>query len=412
VLNPLSASELRVLNICYAISTVKEMQNRRRKAFASGTVKLISPMAKHLQYLTKRLRLASAMALGVLLVACTSNAPSQSSSVPPQTVAIVNGRPISSKLYEMYLKNGRAELGLDANTEEGRRKLDQLRAEIVSELIDRMLIAEEAEHRGLSIPPDKLVEAERKAIAELGGERSYDSYLAEHHLTRDEYQDVVRMQLYGEMIRSEINKTLSITADEIKAYYEARRGDHDFQQQERVTASHILIAARANLISRQLEREKGLTGEALKKSIRDEMGRRRQRAVEIRRRATAGSDFAALARQFSEDPGTRESGGALGTFGRASHPAAFDAAAFKLKPGAISDVVQTEYGFHVIKVSAHESTRTQPLAEATVEISRRLLGELEAKTLTDWLRSARQKGSISINGPFRFGALKNEFPAK
>ena len=349
-----------------------------------------------------------AITLGALFVACTSNAPSQSSSVTPQTVATVNGRSISAKLYEMYLKNGRAELGIDSNTEEARRKLDQLREAIVSELIDRTLIAEEAERRGLSIPPDKMAEAERKAIAELGGEQSYDAYLGEHHLTRDEYRGVVRKQLYGEMIRSEITKTFSITDEEIKVYYAAHQGDHDFQQQERVNAAHILIAARPNLISQQLEREKGLAGDALKKSVREEMERRRQRAVAIRRKAASGSDFASLAREFSEDPGTRETGGSLGVFGRASHPPAFDAAAFKLKPGAISDVVQTEYGFHVIKVLAHELMRTQTLSDATPEIRRRLLGEREAKALTDWLREARQKASIRINEPFRFGALKKE----
>ncbi len=369
-------------------------------------------MSKHFQYPTKRLRVASVIALGALLVACTSNAPSQSGSATaqPQTVATVNGGPISSKLYEMYVKNGRAELGLDPNTEEGRHKLDQLREAIVSELIDRTLIAQAAERRGLSIPPDKMAEAERKAIAELGGEQGYEAYLAEHRLTRDDYRDTVRMQLYGEMVRREINKTLSITADEIKGYYAAHQEDQNFQQRERITAAHILIAARPNLISQQLEREQSLAGETLRKSVRDEMGRRRERAVELRRKAASGGDFAALARQFSEDAGTRESGGSLGAFGRGSHPTAFDDAAFKLKAGAVSEVVQTEYGFHVIKVSVHEPARTQTLTEATPEIRRRLLSEREAKNLVDWLRSARQKASIRINEAFRFGALKNEFP--
>jgi parvulin-like peptidyl-prolyl isomerase len=302
-------------------------------------------------------------------------------------------------------------LGLDTNTDEGRRKLEQLREAIVSELIDRTLIAQEAERRGLVIAPEQMAEAERKAIAELGGDRSYDSYLIEHRLSRDDYREIVRMQLYGEMIRSELNKTLAITLEEIKTYYAAHRGDRDFQQQERVTAAHILIAAQPNLISQQLGREKSLAGEALRKSVREEMERRYQRAAGLRRQA-AGGDFAGVARRFSEDPGTRESGGDLGTFGRGSHPAAFDEAAFKLKAGALSDVVQTEYGFHIIKVSAHEATRNQTLEEATPEIRRRLLAQREAKNLTGWLKDARRKASITINEPFRFGALKDEFPTK
>jgi parvulin-like peptidyl-prolyl isomerase len=352
-----------------------------------------------------KLRVASVIALGALLVACTSNAPSQSSSTTtlPPVVATVNGHPISTKLYEMYLKNGRAELGLDTNTEEGRRKLDQLREAIVSELIDRTLITQEAERRGLSILPEKMAEAERKAIADLGGDQPYNTYLAEHHLSRDEYRETVRMQISGELIRNELNKTLSVTDEEIKAYYTSHQGEQDFQQQERVTAAHILIAARPNLISQQLERDKKLAGEALGKAVREEMERRRQQALALRRQATSGVDFANLAHQASEDAGTRAQGGDLGTFGRASHPAAFDDAAFKLKPGGISEVVQTEYGFHVIKVSSHEPARTQTLTEATPEIRRRLLAEREATNLSDWLREARGKASIQINEAFRFG---------
>jgi hypothetical protein len=70
-----------------------------------------------------------------------------------EPVATVNGKPIPAKIYEMYLKNGRDALELDPNSEEGRRKLDQLREGIVSELIDRVVIADEAGRLGLAIPP-------------------------------------------------------------------------------------------------------------------------------------------------------------------------------------------------------------------------------------------------------------------
>ncbi|HVQ40362.1 MAG TPA: peptidylprolyl isomerase [Pyrinomonadaceae bacterium] len=367
---------------------------------------------QRLQRLAKKLRLATVIVLGAMVVACSCNTPSQSSSTTTSgIVATVDRSPISSKLYDMYLKNGRAELGLDPNTDEGRRKIDQLREAIVSELIDRTLIAQEASRRGLAIQPDQMAEAERRAITELGGEQNYDAYLAEHSLSRNEYRDIIEMQLYGEMIRSELNKGLSVSEDDIKVYYDAHQAEPAFQQNERVTAAHILIAARANLISQQLGREKGLAGEALARAVREEMERRRQRAADLRRKAAAGADFAALARQFSEDPGTRGSGGSLGTFGRGSHPASFDEATFKLKSGATSEVVQTEYGFHVIKVSAREAGRRQALTEAAPEIRRRLLAEREAKNLADWLRAARQKASIRINEPYRFGALKSEFPA-
>src|SRR5437588_515032 len=93
------------------------------------------------------------LAFCIALVGCgggtssQSNASSNANEQLPPVVATVNDRPIPTKLYEMYLKNGRDALGLDQNSDEGRRKLDQLKEGIVSELIDRTLIAQEAEAR-------------------------------------------------------------------------------------------------------------------------------------------------------------------------------------------------------------------------------------------------------------------------
>lgn len=329
----------------------------------------------------------------------------------PPAIAKVEGQLISAKLYAMYLKNGREAMELDENTEEGRRKLDQLREGIVSELIDRALIFAESKRRGLQIAPEKLKDAEQRSIVDLGGPQRYDSYLAEHGLSRDEYREVIAQQLYGDLIRTELTRDLAVSEAEIKIYYDAHRRDSKFQLPELVTAAHILISARPSLIEKQIGQEKGLTGEALTAAVRAEVKRRRQVAEELRKKAIKGSDFSALARQWSEDPGTRERGGDLGSFPRNSHSAAFDEVAFTLKPGRISPVVQTEYGFHVIKVSTRQGARTQTLNEATPEIRKRLFAEKEANRLSEWLKEARRKASIRISEPFRFGALKNEFPA-
>lgn len=372
-------------------------------------------MAYQLRPYTLKLQAVVALACCVFSLACAGNTSSTQSGANaaelPAVVATVNDRPISTRLYEMYLKNGREELGLDPKTEEGRAKLDQLREGIVSEMIDRTLIAQEAERRGLSIPPEKMRAAEERTVQQFGGEQKYDAYLAEHRLTRDEYREIIKSEIYGELMRQDLSKGLAVTDEEISKYYEAHKMEPQFQRPELVTASHILINARPNLISQQLQRERNLSGEALAKASREELDKRRKLAEDVRRRAAAGADFAALARQYSEDPSSREQGGSLGTFARNSHTSGFDDAAFALQPGQLSAVVQTEYGFHVIKVTSREAARAQTLAEATPEIRRLLMAEREAAKLTESLRELRRKARVRLNEPFRFGALKNEFPS-
>lgn len=355
------------------------------------------------------LLLTAALLLSAGCGSTSSQSSNRADTLPP-VVATVADRPIATRLYEMYLKNGREELGLDPNTEDGRKKLEQLREGIVSELIDRTLVAQEAERRGLSIPTEQMAKAEQRAIEEFGGDQKYDIYLGAHKLTRDEYREVIKMEIYGGLLRQDLSKGLNVSDEEIQKYYEAHKTDQPFQLPERVTASHILIAARPNVISQQLQQEKNLTGDELKTATNAEMAKRRKMAEELRRKAASGADFAALARQSSEDPSSRDKGGDLGTFPRDTHTRAFDTAAFAVKPGSLSEVVQSDFGYHIIKVKAHEQARAMTLVEARDEVRNRLMGEREAGRLTDWLKEARHKTKIHVNEPFRLGALKTEFP--
>jgi len=361
------------------------------------------------------------LASGLLLAACAcaSRSPSASAtqaggqSPLPPVVAVVDGREIPTKIFEMYLKNGREELGLSDATEEGRRKIELLREGVVSDLIDRALIVGEAERRGLRVSAERMAEAERAAVARLGGEEKFKDYLAEHRLTREEYMtQVVRGELYAELMRAELSKDVSIKEEEIKAYYARHRRDPDFQLPERVRASHILVAARPQQVAQQLSRERRLAGDALESAVREEMARRRARAEDLRRQGVAaGAGFAALARAHSDDEGTRGRGGDRGLFARDSHARAPDGGAFSLKPGRTSRVVQTEYGFHVVRVSVHEMARPQTLDEATPEIRRRLFAPREAELLSDWLQQARRQAKVHINEPFRIGKLRDRFPS-
>ena len=101
----------------------------------------------------------------------------------------------------------------------------------------------------------------------------------------------------------------------------------------------------------------------------------RKRAEGVLKQVKAGKDFAALAKEHSQDPGSAVQGGDLGFFPRGQMVGPFDEAAFTLAPGAISDLVETQFGFHIIRVVEKQAARTVPLEEVKPKLDEFLLNQ-------------------------------------
>ena len=154
-----------------------------------------------------------------------------------------------------------------------------------------------------------------------------------------------------------------ISDAEIRNFYDQNR--YRFETPDRVRPSHILFLT----INPD-------TGAAMSDA---EKAAKRTLANEVLAKVKAGEDFAELAKQYSEDPGNKEEGGDLGFVARGQlGTAVLEDSAFALQPGEVSDVVETEYGFHVIKMNERESAVRKPLEEVREEIIGDLRAEKEA----------------------------------
>jgi peptidyl-prolyl cis-trans isomerase D len=210
-----------------------------------------------------------------------------------------------------------------------------------------------------------------------------DADLAAHfEKNKESYRVGEKRQIrYALVDVDQVRQATTVPDAEIEAFY--KQNNAQYSTPEQATASHILFKIEG----------------------KDENAVRTQ-AEEVLKRAKAGEDFAALAKQYSEDDSNNTNGGSLGTFGRGAMVPEFEQAAFAMKPGEVSDLVKTSFGFHIIKVEKVDPAATRPLAEVRAEIEDQLKWqkaqqqaeqnakalESQMKTAADLDRLAKERG--------------------
>ncbi len=148
-----------------------------------------------------------------------------------------------------------------------------------------------------------------------------------------------------------------VTNQQVEAYYQQHQ--KDFQVPEEVKVRHILI---------KVDKGADAKTDAAAKA----------KAEDLLKQIKGGADFAALAKANSDDPGSKEQGGELGMIQRGVTVPPFEKAAFALQPGQISDVVKTDFGYHIIKVEEKETAHLKPLEEVKAQILATLTRQQEA----------------------------------
>lgn len=171
-------------------------------------------------------------------------------------------------------------------------------------------------------------------------------------------------------VQKEIVGKINLTEKDYEAYYNTHK--KEFENPEMVRARHILVAVKPN-------------------ATEDEKKAAKKKADELLEKAKKGEDFATLASEHSDDPGSKAKGGDLGFFTTGSMVGKFEQAAYALKPGEISEVVETEFGYHIIKqeerkaaeLPAYETIKEQVKARATQAIQQERISAFLEKAMKD-----------------------------
>ncbi len=320
-----------------------------------------------------------AMTLVLAAFFCTLfTPPVWSAPAPPDdgVAARVNGVVIPQRDVDALVEQELARyqrLGVSSpDTGEQRKNIRQIK---LDQLIGTELLLQES--RGLKIADlDSRVGAEIDAIKrQYGGDEAYRRYLEVRHISHEQFvkrlEDKLRLEAY---LESQGIGADAVGEDEIRAFYEKNRS---FVQKEAVKVRHILVQARPD-------------------APEDARRAARGKASEILRKVREGSDFVVLAAESSDCARSKTEGGALGFVERGFMPAEFDAVAFALSAGETSDLVETEHGFHIIRV---EERREQGRVEyqGVREFIRKYLAEQQRPRLVEeHTRALRARADVTV----------------
>ena len=224
---------------------------------------------------------------------------------------------------------------------------DQKKADMLNQIITNMVIADVARKQEFDRKPDIMEKMK---------------YVINGFLTLEYIERVVAAEV-------------SLTEEEIKNYYEENIAR--FSMQEQVRARYIMIKIDA-------EMDNSAKQDARKK------------AEEILTRVRNGGDFAALAKEYSEDQASRNRGGYMGWFGRGSMLPEFEAAAFALQSGETSEIVETSRGYYLIKVEERREGEVKPLEDVREMIEGPLLVEKKRETIKNFVQQAMQDARAEV----------------
>ena len=313
---------------------------------------------------------ASAVALGLVLLAWPAHA-----RVVEKIAALVGDDLILQSEVEDRATPLLADIASIANPSERDARINAIRREVLERLIDDQLLAQQATELKLTASNDEIDRAIEQIKRDYGlSDTQLKDELRKQGLSMAAYRiNTKREILKYRVLNIAVGSKINVGDSEVQSYYDRHMKSANLQ----VRASQIFIAIPENADNATVvEREK------LAKSLLD--------------RAQKGEDFAKLAREYSEDAGTRAEGGDLGFISRDILPKPMEELVFSMNVGDVRGPVRADRGFHVIKVVDKHAKESKPFAEVQDDIRIRLRQREMERQSKIYLSDLRKKVLVDI----------------
>lgn len=315
----------------------------------------------------------SAMICAISFYSCATNGTDVlAEPVEDYTVAVVNGSAIKYAEYKQELDSTYRQFHETGQLVDG-TMYEQLKGEILESLINLRLLYQHSQTKGIQANDSEVESYYQARVAKYPSKSDYRKSIKEAGLTDSDIKMRIRRTLGAQkFVEAYIAPKVTVSEAEVQAYYEAN--PNEFEHNVLVHAAHILIKVSP------------LAEDETKRKAKEKL-------LEIRAKVLAGADFAEMAKKYSEGP-SKANGGDLGYFGYAQMAPTFETAAFSLRPGEISQVVSTQFGYHLIKVYDRKPAGKESLEEAAPILKSRFKKERIDKLLRQVVDQLRAEATI------------------
>ena len=292
---------------------------------------------------------------------------------PPEgKVAVVNGSVITRADFDREMSRVQQRL-FRMGKPPSDSQLSEIKKEVLENLINLELFYQESQKQGITVDEAAIDEKLKNLKERFSSEPEFKSFLNKVNLSEAAIKSHIKREMaIQQFIDKQFVQRITVSDEESKAYYDSH--PDLFKQPEQVRASHILIKVDPG------------AGESQKVEAR-------KKVEKIQEKVRKGEDFAALAKEFSEGPSSAK-GGDLGYFRRGQMAKPFEEAAFTLRPGEVSDIVETEFGYHLIKVIDKKPETTISYEDIKGKLEEHLKREKVRKEVRRQVEELKEKGKV------------------
>lgn len=293
----------------------------------------------------------------------------------PDVVCQVNGKKITKDDLINQARQMQAQMAQATRGQQVPALDDAFYKQILDGMIAQTLLLQDAQAQGVQVGDEEL----KPQLAALRGrfpdEAAYKKALEQEGLTEKELQEKLRQEaVIQKYVGTKVFSEVAVTDQAAREFYD--KNQDKMQRPERAHLRHILIRAEPNAAA------------ADKQKARD-------KAEDLLKRIQGGEDFAKLAAENSDDPGSKVRGGDLSWMARGQTVPPFEKAAFALtKPNDLSDVVETQFGYHIIQLVEREAASAVPFEEARPRITQMLQQRQAGERLQARVEDLKKKGKV------------------